>query len=299
MLRKFIFIRNVGKFKAHSAQGDDELRPLTLIYADNGLGKTTLGAVLRSLHTGNPAYILGRKTLGQSDSPSIQLRFDSTNVTFAGDSWTAASPSSILIFDPDFIDENVYTGCYVQHSHKRNLYNVIIGTEAVSLAVTVGDLDAQSRKLAGIINQTKSAIQVRIQDGLSFDDFLALPQVPDIDAQLADSQSRLNSLTRAAEVSSRPTLSEIRLPTFLMDCPPCSRLRWKTFRRMQSRQWPCTSPNIWITTRSTGWSADLDTPKTKSVPSVLSRSEGSPLSGLTGPTSPKNTTNSDGASLLP
>ena len=63
MLKKVIALKNVGRFREFAATGDVELRRLTLIFAPNGLGKTTLCDVLRSLQSGRPEYIQDRKSV--------------------------------------------------------------------------------------------------------------------------------------------------------------------------------------------------------------------------------------------
>lgn len=52
MPRKIIAIKNVGRFLSYSASGNVELKRYNLIFAENGPGKTTLCAILRSLHLG-------------------------------------------------------------------------------------------------------------------------------------------------------------------------------------------------------------------------------------------------------
>lgn len=64
MLQKVISIKNIGRFRYSAARGDVTFRRYTLICAENGRGKTTLCAILRSLLTNSPAFIVGRKTLG-------------------------------------------------------------------------------------------------------------------------------------------------------------------------------------------------------------------------------------------
>jgi wobble nucleotide-excising tRNase len=73
VLRKIILIKNVGRFVSYSATGDVELKRYNLVFAENGRGKTTLCAILRSLQSGDSAHILGRKTLGGTASPEIKL----------------------------------------------------------------------------------------------------------------------------------------------------------------------------------------------------------------------------------
>lgn len=65
MIEKLLRIENIGPFAQCGGDGAElNLRPLTLIYAENGRGKTTFCAVLRSLASGRPEYILERARLG-------------------------------------------------------------------------------------------------------------------------------------------------------------------------------------------------------------------------------------------
>ena len=114
MIRKFLSIKNVGKFRSCSAAGDVDLRPLTLIYAENGRGKTTICEVLRSLRSGDGAYIQGRGTLGAgSGAPLVEIRLESSTAKFKDGIWSETAPE-ILIFDDTFVHENVYTGEFVR-----------------------------------------------------------------------------------------------------------------------------------------------------------------------------------------
>jgi len=59
MLQRVISIKNVGRFKSCTALGDVTFRRFTLIFAENARGKTTFCAILRSLFTNTPAFIIG------------------------------------------------------------------------------------------------------------------------------------------------------------------------------------------------------------------------------------------------
>src|ERR1700684_3085429 len=61
MLQRIISIKNVGRFKNCVALGDVTFRRFTLIFAENARGKTTMCAILRSLFTNTPAFIIGRR----------------------------------------------------------------------------------------------------------------------------------------------------------------------------------------------------------------------------------------------
>jgi len=71
MLQKIISLKSIGRFSNCAASGDVEFRRLTLLFAGNGQGKTTLCSVLRSLQTGESSYLQERKTRGQTDEPDL------------------------------------------------------------------------------------------------------------------------------------------------------------------------------------------------------------------------------------
>ena len=52
MLKKFVNIENISRFKSFNASGDVELKRHSLLFGENGRGKTTVCAILRSLQTG-------------------------------------------------------------------------------------------------------------------------------------------------------------------------------------------------------------------------------------------------------
>lgn len=121
MLKKIIKVKNVGKLVDYSAAGDVEFRKLTLFYAENGRGKTTLCDILRSLQTGLGDYIDGRQTLGSRDNAEVSIRLDNSTATYKDGAWISSYPD-IAIFDSTFVHENVFAGDYVDHDHKKNLY---------------------------------------------------------------------------------------------------------------------------------------------------------------------------------
>src|ERR1039458_6985726 len=73
MINSFHFLRSVGCFDAVAAAANIPLGRLTLIYAENGRGKTTLAAILRSLATGNAIPIVERRRLAAQHPPHVVI----------------------------------------------------------------------------------------------------------------------------------------------------------------------------------------------------------------------------------
>jgi hypothetical protein len=56
VIEHFQLLRNVGQFDSVTAGAQLPVSKVTLLYAENSRGKTTLAAILRSLGTGKPLW---------------------------------------------------------------------------------------------------------------------------------------------------------------------------------------------------------------------------------------------------
>lgn len=211
MLQRVIRIRCVGRFQNCAAVGDVTFRRYTLIFAENGRGKTTLCAILRSLSTNAPGIIAGRKTLGSADQPMIELLLGTGNVRFDSGSWSGQF-SDIAIFDGTFINENVFAGDIVDTDQKRNLYRIIVGAPGVTLAKEINDLDGASRAKSTEIRENRGAIQRFVPPGMTIEAFLALPEDPAIDDKIQAREQELAAVNRAAALQQRAGLTALIVP---------------------------------------------------------------------------------------
>ena len=141
MIRRIRLLRNIGQFDSVDHGAEIDLKRLVLIYAENGRGKTTLGAVLRSLATGDPLPITERHRLGAPHPPHIVLDCDggSPDTVFQNGAWNRTLPN-LAIFDDVFVDENVYSGLMVDVRHRQNLHELILGVRGVTLNRKLQDL---------------------------------------------------------------------------------------------------------------------------------------------------------------
>ncbi|MBP7726595.1 MAG: AAA family ATPase [Candidatus Bipolaricaulis sp.] len=220
MIEKIVQIKNIGRFLGYAAKGDVTFRKLTLIYAENGRGKTTLCAILRSLQSGRPEFISERKTLGATDAPFVHIRLNNADYRFDGNAWTNSHPD-ILIFDSVFVNENVYSGDYVEHEHKKNLYRVIVGAQGVQLAKQIEDLDRQIRDVNADLREKKESISKHVPAGIAFDDYLRWQLLVDIEEQIRQKTEELSNRQRAAEkadeIQAKELFVKIQLPSLPSD----------------------------------------------------------------------------------
>src|SRR5438093_770784 len=110
MIKKIVAIKNVGRFLNYAAVGDIELKRYNLVFGENGRGKTTLCAILRSLQSADATYIIGRSTLGSGEAPAVTILLsNNSTAVFAAGAWNTSVPA-ISIFDSTFIADNVFSG---------------------------------------------------------------------------------------------------------------------------------------------------------------------------------------------
>src|ERR1700693_3907181 len=120
MIDRIHLRRNIGQFDSVSAGGQIPLAKLTLIYAENGRGKTTLAAVLRSLGSGDPVPIIERQRLAAANAPHVVVTpTGAAQIVFQNGAWSQRL-AEIAVFDDVFIAENVHAGLLVDAQQRQN-----------------------------------------------------------------------------------------------------------------------------------------------------------------------------------
>jgi len=220
MIEKFISIRNIGRFNNCRPRGDVTFRKLVLLFAENGRGKTTLCAILRSLQSGSSEFISERKALGTTESASVQIRVAGNTLSFANNGWSATHPN-IAIFDSEFIHGNVYSGDYVDHEHKKNLYRIIVGAQGVQLARQIEELDGKIRDANRDIKTKKDAASRNLPNGISLDTYLEWQPIEYVETKIqkknTEISNRQRTLGNATDIQAKSSLAKITLPTLPSD----------------------------------------------------------------------------------
>src|SRR5665647_2573640 len=134
MLTALSLIRNVGPFDNVDDGKGLEFATTTVIYAENGRGKTTIAAIFRALADSASAPVDERRRLGAAHAPHIVVETDDGQppAVLSNGAWSRAF-GSIRIFDDAFVDANVYSGLAVDPQHRKNLHEVVIGSTAVAI----------------------------------------------------------------------------------------------------------------------------------------------------------------------
>lgn len=212
LIQKIVKVENVGRFAKLTGSGDVTFRKLTLLYGENGHGKTTVAGILRSLSTGDPAYLAERATLGAVGGQVVEILLGTNAVAkFASGTWSQ-TVTGVEIFDGTFVRENVYAGDSVDPEQRKNLYDVVVGAAGVKLRNQIDDLDDQNRKMAATLRRTEEDLQRHVQAPFTLDQFLKLTADAGVDEKIRAATTRLNALRNSKAILSRPKLQELRLP---------------------------------------------------------------------------------------
>jgi wobble nucleotide-excising tRNase len=215
MIAKIVAVKNVGRLKSlrvGSDRWDGRLKQVALIYAENGVGKTTLAAVLKSMSTQDPATVMGRQTLGAAQEPIVKILTEPGGLCeFAADSWTGAS-CGMALFDAEFIARNVHAGTHVSTEHKQNLCLFALGEDAVDLAERVDVIDEEAKTLTTKLHDIKVRIEKRIVGNMNIEPFLALQENEGVQAEIENQEAEILRLKRADELQRAPALDPVGPP---------------------------------------------------------------------------------------
>lgn len=214
MIEYLQLLRNIGLFENVDSGAQLPLSKQTLIYAENGRGKTTLAAIFRSLGNGDRIPVEERHRLGAAHPPYVVITGDSGNTAiFQNGSWTN-TPYGITIFDDHFVEDNVCSGLKVTTEHRQNLHEFIIGAQGVSLNNTLQTHVTRIEEHNRTLQAKANAIPIEIRGGLSVGDFCALNNREDIDQVIQETERSIAATRSTAAIRQQSNFDPLILPQF-------------------------------------------------------------------------------------
>lgn len=213
MIQSLQMLRNVGQFDSVAAGANLPFGRLSVVYAENGRGKTTLAAILRSLATGDPLSVAERHRLAAQHQPHVVIECTGgpPPAVFQANQWNRTLPN-VTIFDEVFVDENIYSGLVVGAGHRQNLHELILGAQGVALTQQLDGLMRQIESHNSALRTQSASIPEGIRGGLTVDGFCALPPRGDIDEAILRAERALAAAQEQDQVRTAHTFDTFSLP---------------------------------------------------------------------------------------
>ncbi|MCP4697829.1 MAG: AAA family ATPase [Gammaproteobacteria bacterium] len=221
MLNKILSIKNIGNFENYILQSDaggwnGEFTKLTLIYAGNGMGKTTLAGIFKSLATNNVDLLLGRKTWHARGNPEAALQFEDKTIRFQNGAWDHVYPG-IEIFDSFFVSDNVYAAHLVSAEHKRKFHDFLIGEENIRLAESIAAQDTESKALSRAIREKEKHIKPHLQGNIDLNVFVYLQREESLEEKIKRQKQAIESIRQARGVADKAVPQPVSAPAIPLE----------------------------------------------------------------------------------
>lgn len=205
-------LRNIGQFDNVSSGAQLACGKLTLIYAENGRGKTTLATVLRSLAIGDAALVNERQRLGSQNPPHIIVsRTNAAPHMFQNGAWNYSLPH-IAVFDDAFVAQNVCAGIEIETAHRQNLHELILGSQGVQLNATLLQHIAAVEQHNRTLRERADAIPAATRGTLNVDAFCALQADADVDPKIEEAERQLAAARSADAIQRQDAFQPVTLP---------------------------------------------------------------------------------------
>ncbi len=202
MIRKILKLKNVGLLQDAAQGGAVEIPRVCCVYAENGRGKSTFAAVMRACGLGDGSRLNARRTIDSPGSPEVAFLLPTgSQLEYKANAWSGPSPN-IIVFDSEFVEQNVYSGFEVRAEQRQALLEFALGDQMVQLKQQVDqltrDIDTQTRRRSQAEKELSGyAAPYSVQD------FVALSVIPDAQQQIEILQKRIEAARNIQQISAR------------------------------------------------------------------------------------------------
>jgi len=210
MLERIHHIKGIGLL--HEADGRAYgLKKATFLYADNGLGKSTLASIFRSCAIDNPDLILNRSTIGGTNEPEVNLQFSNgQRSNFQNGNWDQNCPE-LLVFDADFVDQNVYAGGKVTADQRKNLLQFALGASAVTAQHEYDQADENAKEISGTKREIVSKLN-GFHEGLTLSEFQEVEEISDAEDKIATLNEKIVEAQNIGAIQSKALPKKLDKP---------------------------------------------------------------------------------------
>lgn len=191
----------------------------TLIFGENGRGKSTLASLLRSSTGQEGADINARRTLGNSIAQTASIDIHSAagveTLNLAENSWSNLW-TDLIVFDAEFVSRNVYAGHGVSPDQRAGLLSFAVGEAAVQTKKDLEILTTQANAAAATCRAVELALN-QARGPFTLKQYRALPASPSLQPKIDDLRLRSAQAKNLATVKGTPGAQLIPMPKLDID----------------------------------------------------------------------------------
>jgi wobble nucleotide-excising tRNase len=198
MLTRIERIRNIGVYYDFGSKDSElDLRKNNVVYANNGYGKSTLTAILRSYKENDSEYIVERSSIGEDSDQKVLFRIPSATIIYEDGSWSIhpeqAQKPKIAIFDEKFVLDNLFVR-EIERGHQKKIYQLVFGDEAQDYQDRLSEALECEKDLRGQKNAGDKELEKRRQ-ACDCHGYLQMS-----DDLIEDAQSRLKEVEKQIRI---------------------------------------------------------------------------------------------------
>lgn len=189
------------------------LTRLSLIYAGNGRGKSTLAAVLAAAGSGDADSLSERQSLGTTLPAHVRLQPLGTSKRVLNNGLWAGTPLRTRVFDTQFVDKNVHTGGEVSPTHRQGLLAIAIGATAVDeqeKLETAQKLVTKAKTEMERIEAEVLAMAHAVDRSCSFSTFQQLQVSDEVDSLVSEAETSLTNGKNVSKISALALPDELK-----------------------------------------------------------------------------------------
>lgn len=203
-------VNNVGSLSEFSLSA---AAPWVLVFGENGSGKSTVAATLRSLANGDGQIIGERKTIGSTEAPQIDVVISGEKASFDDGSWSQ-SATNLLVFDQAYVNENIYSGDQFENEHRKAIYQLILGDTCHDLIQQLAETEETVKEHNREVSAGRSDLERMVPNDsdMSLEEFIEVAPIEDLESQISAQKSIIDSCQQQGDVWEEEDFDVINLP---------------------------------------------------------------------------------------
>lgn len=207
MLDRIQRITSVGLFNDISPVGIS-FKKISLIYGDNGRGKSTLASIMRSYTNATPITLIRRKTLNSAVSQAVDLQFTGgRRAKFENDVWDRKF-TDFHVFDLDFVDTNVYSGGEIKPGHRQQLLSFALGQSAVNARTEFDAANVQATESSRVKRESEGKL-LGYRGAMTLANYKRLQNIDNIDELITSNIAEQSKSHRIDTIRERAKLKKL------------------------------------------------------------------------------------------